>query len=94
MSIAMQIIPPVDKGIAKSIEDNLAVWTDSWNTEIVHSNNDLCVDPYKEVYESYYNDLRLCSQHRWEAYSMSYLVAMYSVDGTKVTYCISMWYTQ
>lgn len=63
MSIAMQIIPPVDKGIAKSIEDNLAVWTDSWNTEIVYSNNDLCVDPYKEVYKSYYNDLRLCSQH-------------------------------
>ena len=59
-----QIIPPIDKGIAQSIEDNLEVWPDSWNTSIVYDNNDLCVDPYDDVYKNYYNDLLHCSQHR------------------------------
>lgn len=62
-----QIIPPIDKGIAKSIEDNLEVWPESWNKEIVHANSDLCVDPYDDVYKNYYNDLLHCSQHRLEA---------------------------
>ena len=26
---------------------------------------DLCLDPYDDVYESYYNDLTHCAQHRY-----------------------------
>lgn len=59
-----QIIPPIDKGIAKSIEENLEVWPDSWNTEIVFANSNLCVDPYEDVYKNYYSDLLHCSQHK------------------------------
>ncbi|XP_065886338.1 phosphopentomutase-like [Dysidea avara] len=59
-----QIIPPIDKGIAKNIEDNLEVWPESWSTEIMKTSPDLCLDPYDDVYKSYYSDLTQCAQHR------------------------------
>ena len=63
--LLLQIIPPIDKGIAKNIEDNLEVWPESWSTEIMKTSPDLCLDPYDDVYKSYYSDLTQCAQHRY-----------------------------
>ena len=64
----LQIIPPIDKGIAKSIEDHLEVWPESWSTEIMKTSPDLCLDPYDDVYKSYYSDLTQYAQHRYRSY--------------------------
>jgi phosphoglucomutase/phosphopentomutase len=55
-----QIISPHDKGIASAILQNLVPRDDSWDIEHVETNS-LRRDPFDEVYQSYFSDLKsLC----------------------------------
>ena len=55
-----QIITPHDKGIAKAILANLEPKAHSWDIENVET-NPLRKDPFDEVYEGYFEDLKsLC----------------------------------
>ncbi|CAB4384192.1 unnamed protein product [Rhizophagus irregularis] len=56
-----QIISPHDKGIAKSILNNLEPWT--WDAELI-DNNSLCVDNVKEISDFYFEELKELSHHR------------------------------
>lgn len=52
-----QIISPHDKGIQEAILNNLEPKESSWNTEIL-GNSSLLIDPFDEMYESYYETLK------------------------------------
>lgn len=52
-----QIISPHDKGIAESIELNLEPSVDAWNIDGLEKNA-LVTDPFDEVYDCYYADLK------------------------------------
>lgn len=55
-----QIISPVDKHVAQSIEENLTPLVTSWNASIVEQ-NPLRKDPYDEILKHYNEDLKkLC----------------------------------
>lgn len=58
-----QIISPHDKGISKKIEENLFPRASSWDVEILMSSK-MVSDPYKEVFESYIQDLSKLCFHR------------------------------
>ena len=64
MSLHPQIIPPLDKGIAKSILKHLDPWPGAWKTEAL-SCSSLMVDPYDQVDCSYMEALRGYSVNRW-----------------------------
>ena len=56
----LQIISPVDKGIAQCIEENLAPWPASWEIDNIQS-NPLLKDPYDDVHTKYQEDVKqLC----------------------------------
>lgn len=71
-----QIISPHDKGISKKIEENLFPRASSWDVEILMSSK-MVSDPYKEVFESYIQDLSKLCFHR-ELNSMSSLKFTYT----------------
>ena len=52
-----QIISPHDKGIQKSILENLEPLTSSWNASSIYDNA-LFKDPLQEVMESYFSDIK------------------------------------
>lgn len=52
-----QIISPHDKGIANAIELNLEPNAHAWDIEGVEK-NELVIEPFDEVYASYYADLK------------------------------------
>ncbi|ORX85444.1 hypothetical protein K493DRAFT_319967 [Basidiobolus meristosporus CBS 931.73] len=58
---ACQIIPPHDKGIAQTIEENLELW--GWNSELVDQ-SDLCIDPTEEMTSKYLDALEKLSQNK------------------------------
>lgn len=58
-----QIIPPIDKGIAKSILKHLDPWPGAWKTEAL-SCSSLVVDPYDQVDCSYMEALQGYSVNR------------------------------
>ncbi|XP_041454457.1 phosphoglucomutase-2-like [Lytechinus variegatus] len=58
-----QIISPIDKGIAKNIEENLEPWSDSWDTSIL-TRSKLLTDPSDDVLDSYIQDLQQKCLHR------------------------------
>jgi len=63
-SLYPQIIPPIDKGIAKSILKHLDPWPGAWKTEAL-SCSSLVVDPYDQVDCSYMEALQGYSVNRW-----------------------------
>ncbi|CAF0798175.1 unnamed protein product [Brachionus calyciflorus] len=71
-----QIIPPHDQGIAGSILKNLEPKIESWNIDCVDS-HPLRKDPYDEVYQSYFEDLKNLS-HRRENNSKTSLKITYT----------------
>lgn len=52
-----QIISPHDKGIQKSIEQNLEPWANAWNVNVV-DNNPLCTNPMKDMKAKYYRSMQ------------------------------------
>ncbi|RWS09628.1 phosphoglucomutase-2-like protein [Dinothrombium tinctorium] len=50
-----QIKSPHDENIQKCIEENLTPWDDAWNTQLIAN----CSDPFEQVFNSYYEDLKL-----------------------------------
>jgi phosphoglucomutase/phosphopentomutase len=58
-----QIISPHDKGIAQAILDKLQPRQDSWDVSEVDS-HPLRHDPYDEVYQCYFEDLKKLCYHR------------------------------
>ncbi|KAL5460508.1 hypothetical protein EMCRGX_G033959 [Ephydatia muelleri] len=58
-----QIIPPLDSGIAASIEGNLRPWATSWDDGVVDRHPNV-VDPLHDIIRSYGEDLRpSCSKY-------------------------------
>ncbi|RIA98178.1 hypothetical protein C1645_798393, partial [Glomus cerebriforme] len=58
---ACQIIPPHDKGIARSILNYLEPWI--WDAELVN-HSPLCIDNVKEISDFYFEELKALSNHR------------------------------
>eukprot|EP01125_Pyxidicula_operculata_P009074 TRINITY_DN29_c1_g1_i1.p1 TRINITY_DN29_c1_g1~~TRINITY_DN29_c1_g1_i1.p1 ORF type:complete len:293 (+),score=85.01 TRINITY_DN29_c1_g1_i1:43-921(+) len=52
-----QIISPVDKGIYNSINENLKPW-EALSLDILNNNNELLVDPLKQINERYFQDIQ------------------------------------
>lgn len=75
-SNAAQIIPPHDGGISNSILENLEPWEASWDSEL-HKTSPLCIDPLKEVKESYFDDIQ-CHCHFRDTNKKSQLKITYT----------------
>uniref|UniRef100_A0A8C5QYS0 Phosphoglucomutase 2 n=1 Tax=Leptobrachium leishanense TaxID=445787 RepID=A0A8C5QYS0_9ANUR len=58
-----QIISPHDKGIAQSIEENLAPWPSAWDDTLI-DNNPLLHDPLEPINKGYFEDLQKHCFHR------------------------------
>ncbi|XP_077157779.1 phosphopentomutase [Paroedura picta] len=52
-----QIIPPHDKGIAQSIEENLEPWPQAWEDSLADK-NPLLHDPYPSINKDYFKDIQ------------------------------------
>ncbi|KAI9291643.1 hypothetical protein K502DRAFT_368271 [Neoconidiobolus thromboides FSU 785] len=81
---ACQIVEPHDKGIAKEIENNAMPWC--WDTSLC-DDSDLCTDPYKSIYEKYFEDLKGLSMfdadlnNKFSAIPKFVYTAMHGVGG-------------
>ena len=71
-----EIIPPHDTGIAKCIDENLLPKEESWHIEDVETNQ-LRTDPFDEIYQSYYSDLRNMCFHRFLLSNFEFSVSIY-----------------
>lgn len=61
-SNAVQIIPPHDTGIAKSIEGNLSVPDEAWSPDSLIESSDLCINQTETLKEAYIETLaQLCT---------------------------------
>uniref|UniRef100_A0A8C5IC19 Phosphoglucomutase 2 n=1 Tax=Gouania willdenowi TaxID=441366 RepID=A0A8C5IC19_GOUWI len=58
-----QIVSPHDKGIAKAIDENLAPWPESWNTEEALRSS-LLKDPFQEIHTEYFKTIQKHCHHR------------------------------
>ncbi|KAL8562217.1 hypothetical protein ACOMHN_005202 [Nucella lapillus] len=71
-----QIVSPIDKGICKSIMDNLVPVESSWDFSVIEG-HPLCTDPYEEILGGYNAALKALCYHR-EANSCSKLRVVYT----------------
>ncbi|CAH2300000.1 phosphoglucomutase-2 [Pelobates cultripes] len=58
-----QIIPPHDKGIAESIEENLAPWPKAWDDNVIDGNS-LLHDPFESINKDYFEEIQKYCFHR------------------------------
>ncbi|KAG7487141.1 phosphoglucomutase-2 [Solea senegalensis] len=58
-----QIVSPHDKGIAKTIEENLEPWPESWNAEEALK-SPLLKDPYQDIHMQYFKAIQNHCHHR------------------------------
>ncbi|XP_076468256.1 phosphopentomutase-like [Babylonia areolata] len=80
-----QIISPVDKGISKSIQDNLKPLESSWDISVVEG-HPLCKDPYKDALKYYNAALDPVCYHREDNAKSSLRVVYTAMHGVGYPY--------
>ncbi|XP_068606919.1 phosphopentomutase [Brachionichthys hirsutus] len=80
-----QIVSPHDKGISKSIEENLEPWPESWDAEGALK-NPLLKDPYQEINTQYFKAIQKHCHHRDINKSSEVKIVHTSVHGVGHTF--------
>ena len=81
-----QIVSPIDKGISKSILDNLEPLESSWNISVV-ANSPLCKDPYEDALKGYNAAVQSLCYHRYVSCS-DHLVGLVDKTGCQGYVCV------
>lgn len=87
-----QIVSPIDKGIAKSIEENLEPLESSWDIAAIES-SPLCKDPYAEALKEYNKTLSSLCLHRDTNGSSSLKIVYTAMHGVGYPYILESFKT-